>query len=94
MAQHLTEKYTKKMEEEQLLRNPFGAGYKVVILGACLMSLGCILPDRFRATLKRIYPEVGLLRDGLRQMEKALDGPNAYQDGVPYDFGSLDIHEM
>lgn len=94
MVKELIEKYEKETEKEQKLRNPYGAGYKLVILGACFMSLGCTLPDSFRATLKRIYPEVGLMRDAQKQMRKALgDGPRGYKNGQPYDFGSLDANE-
>lgn len=94
MVKELIEKYEKAMEKEQMLRNPYGAGYKLVILGACFISLGCTLPDSFKSTLKRIYPEVGLMRDAQKQMKKALgDGPRGYKNGQPYDFGSLDCNE-
>ncbi|KAF2713548.1 hypothetical protein K504DRAFT_498355 [Pleomassaria siparia CBS 279.74] len=65
--------------------------YAYVLLGACAMTLGCRLPGSYVTMLKKVYTEGGLLRGALRQMKKALFGPNGFENGVPYDFESKDL---
>ncbi|KAK5128910.1 hypothetical protein LTR85_000243 [Meristemomyces frigidus] len=72
-------------------KDTFRPGYVVVLLGACAMSLGCNLPVEFFHHLRISYAHrtrVGLMRDAITQMSKALFGPNGYTNGKPYDFGS------
>jgi hypothetical protein len=64
-----------------------------VLLGACAMTLGCQLPDAYVSMLKKVYTEGGLMRDALKQMRKALFGPDGFKNGVPYDFESKDLVE-
>ena len=67
----------------------FRPGYILVILGACAMSLGCALPTELREYMKMNFEKVGLMRDALVQVRKAL---KEYKDGEEYDFGSKGIH--
>jgi hypothetical protein len=57
------------------------------------MPLGCILPESYLAMLKKGYTEGGLMPDALKQMHKALFGPDGFQNGVPYDFESKGLLE-
>jgi len=75
----------------------FRPGYVVTLLGACAMSLGCTLPTEFFEHLRATYAHrtrVGLMRDAVSQMSKALFGPNGYTNGTAYDFGSKGIDAM
>lgn len=83
---HIINKFAVEIQDKPL-RDPYGPAYQLVIAGACFMSLGCTLPPAFKQWLKQNYTQVGLMRDGLRQMKKALDDV-AFQDGKAYDFGS------
>ena len=82
---------TKKAEmlgppsDSHLFRDPC---YAYVLLGACAMSLGCTLPLDYLNTLKKVYTEGGLMPGALKQMHKALYGPDGFINGVPYDFQS------
>jgi hypothetical protein len=67
--------------------------YEYVLLGACAMTLGCQLPDRCLAMLKIVYTEFSVMPDALKQMRKALLGPDAYKNGEPYDFESKSLIE-
>jgi hypothetical protein len=67
--------------------------YVFVLLGACAMMLGCTLPQSYLVMLKKVYTEGGLMPDALKQMHKALFGPNGFQNGVPYDFECKDLLE-
>ncbi|KAK3700790.1 hypothetical protein LTR37_015762 [Vermiconidia calcicola] len=66
-------------------------GYKFVLLGACGMSLGCKISEHHKSLIKKYYKNVGLMREALKQMGKALD---TYVTGVSYDFESLGLHDM
>ncbi|KAF2770891.1 hypothetical protein EJ03DRAFT_349920 [Teratosphaeria nubilosa] len=69
----------------------FRPHYVFVLLSAAMMSLGIELTVPFFKYLRSIYTDVkkvGLMRDALAQMQKALFGPDGYTSGVPYDFGS------
>ena len=67
--------------------------YELVILGACAMSIGCTLPAGFKEQLKDVYQSVGLMRDAKKQMDKALNGPDGFKDGEPYNFDSPGLDE-
>jgi hypothetical protein len=67
--------------------------YVYVLLGACAMTLGCHLSGSYVAMLKKVYTEGGLMPDALKQMKKALNGPNGYKNGEPYDFASKSLIE-
>lgn len=79
---------TKEQELEFHLQDPC---YVYVLLGACAMTLGCRLPAPYIAMLKKVYTEGGLMPDALKQMKKALFGPDGYTNGTPYDFESKDL---
>ena len=87
-------RYEAKMLANSEKRNGYHHdGYKFILLGACAMSLGCHLPESYKAMMKKHFQSVGLMRDALTQMNKALNGPNGYKDGEPYEFGSLGLHD-
>ncbi|KAJ4300936.1 hypothetical protein N0V90_003025 [Kalmusia sp. IMI 367209] len=67
--------------------------YAYVLLGACFMTLGCELPDTYLNMLKKVYTEGGLMPDALKQMRKALFGPDGFINGVPYNFESKSLIE-
>ncbi|GAB7357830.1 hypothetical protein MBLNU230_g0002t1 [Neophaeotheca triangularis] len=62
-------------------------------MGACAMSTGCILPGNLVDFLKAHYEHAGLMRDGIKQMKKALFGADRYFPGTPYEFGSKDLFD-
>jgi hypothetical protein len=93
LAKLIKEKEDKMLAEEQ---EPFSFRdlcYIYVLLGACAMTLGCQLPDSYISMLKKLYKEGGFMPDAVKQMKKALFGPNGYQNGVPYDFESRGLLE-
>lgn len=67
--------------------------YAYVLVAACAMCLGCTLPSGDLALLKKVYTEGGLMPGALKQMHKALYGPQGYTKGVPYDFESKGLIE-
>ena len=67
--------------------------YAYVLVSACAMSLGCTLPSDDLILLKKVYTEGGLMPGALKQMHKALYGPDGYNNGVAYDFKSKDLLE-
>ena len=71
----------------------FDPCYEYVLLGACAMTLGCTLPESYLSMLKRVYTEGGLMPDALKQMKKALFGPDGFENGTPYDFESEGLLE-
>ncbi|KAK4963726.1 hypothetical protein LTR10_001357 [Elasticomyces elasticus] len=93
--QELIDKYTTKYhaKEEEAFPAP-ESGYILCILGACAMTLGCKLPASFKAELRALYPAVFHLSEAQDQLKKALDGPGGFQDGTPYDFGSVGLQEL
>lgn len=90
--------YVIKEKKAKLLSKPekyafYDPCYAYVLLGACAMTLGCQLPDSYLTMIKKVYTEGGLMPDALKQMRKALFGPNGFQNGVPYDFETKDLLE-
>ncbi|KAL1597178.1 hypothetical protein SLS60_008760 [Paraconiothyrium brasiliense] len=67
--------------------------YELLLLGACAMGLGCTLPSDHLNMLRKVYTEGGLMPGALRQMRKALFGPDGFTNGVPYDFESKGLLE-
>jgi len=57
--------------------------YKLVIIGALAMQLGCHLSSEFRAWLEENYRKVGFMNEGLA----------AYKNEKPHDFGSLGLND-
>ena len=68
-------------------------GYKLVLLGACALSLGCYLPHILIIVMKESSKDVGPKQHALAQIDKALHGPHAYQPGEPYVFGSSNLYD-
>lgn len=81
---------TQDQQLEYMSRDPC---YEYVLLGACAMTLGCHLPDSYIAMLKIVYTEGGLMPDALKQMHRALFGPEGFKNGQPYDFESDSLIE-
>jgi hypothetical protein len=65
--------------------------YKLIILGACAISLGCTLPDAFKTWLEHAHDKVNLMPKGVRQLSKALYGPDGAVPGKPFDLGSAGL---
>jgi hypothetical protein len=68
--------------------------YVYVLLGVCAMTLGCQLPESYINMLKKVYREGGLMPVALKQMKKALFGPDGFKNGVPYDFEVKSFEQM
>jgi hypothetical protein len=68
--------------------------YIYVLLGVCAMTLGCQLPESYISMLKKVYREGGLMPVALKQMKKALFGPDGFENGVPYDFEVKSFEQM
>lgn len=64
--------------------------YKLILLTAVAMQLGCQLPPSLRDFTSTKYRTTKLQRDGIAQMAKAL---RDYKDGTPYDFESKSLVE-
>jgi hypothetical protein len=94
LAEMLAKKETVMLTKKSSATIYAGPGYEFVLLGACAMSLGCVIPEHYMARMRDVYTYAGLMRDGVMQMNEALDGPRAYEDCKPYDFGiaSLDLN--
>ncbi|CZT20886.1 uncharacterized protein RCC_06746 [Ramularia collo-cygni] len=75
--------------ERSFLRDPYGPGYHICILGACAMTLGARISANDRAAMGRHYRSCGLMRDAATQIEHALDPDTGYVNGCPWDFGLL-----
>ncbi|KAF1351354.1 hypothetical protein BDV97DRAFT_398291 [Delphinella strobiligena] len=64
--------------------------YKLMLLTAVAMQLGCQLPRSLRDFTSTNYRSTNLQHDGIAQMGKALRN---YKDGTPYDFESKGLVE-
>lgn len=58
-------------------------GYRLCLLGAAMMRLGCVIRPDFRQSLEELYTKVGFSRNAQVQLRHAL---NIYVDGTPYNF--------
>lgn len=77
------------VKEKEMLKPPKHAwmpGYAFILLGACAMTLGCRIPERYKLSMRKHFLHVDLMETAERQISKALNGPEGYQDGVPYRF--------
>lgn len=70
---------------------PHHPTYVFCLLGACAMTLGCKIPLHFKKRMQHCFLECGMMELAERQMFKALNGPDGYEAGVPYDFESLGL---
>jgi hypothetical protein len=61
----LVKKYKSELRSGNDIRDAWGPGYKLILLGVCFMGLGMVLPVGLRDTMRRIYRVVGLMRDAL-----------------------------
>ncbi|KAK5698623.1 hypothetical protein LTR97_006269 [Elasticomyces elasticus] len=59
--------------------------YKLCILGACAMTLGCTLTTVFKAQLGALYHDTLKMAEARSQMKRALYGPDGFVDGVQYN---------
>lgn len=76
-------------KEKELIDPPKHAwvpGYAFIILGACAMTLGCKIPPQYRAQVQKYFLHIGMMECAERQIFKALNGPEGYEEGVPYEF--------
>lgn len=64
--------------------------YPLVLIAACAMQLGCILPPGFRNDLKSNYQRLELMDDAEVQIRVACD---EYINGKPYNLGSVGLLE-
>lgn len=60
-----------------------GLGYRLCLLGATVMRLGCVVRSDFRQFLEDSHAKVGFFRNAQVQLRHAL---NVYVDGTPYNF--------
>ncbi|THW81921.1 hypothetical protein D6D18_08581 [Aureobasidium pullulans] len=59
------------------------AGYRLCLLGAVMMQLGCRLRSDLRLSMEELHTIVGFSRNAQVQLRHAL---NVYVDGTPYNF--------
>ncbi|THY25783.1 hypothetical protein D6D01_04894 [Aureobasidium pullulans] len=59
------------------------AGYRLCLLGAVMMRLGCRLRSDLRLSMEELHTIVGFSRNAEVQLRHAL---NVYVDGTPYNF--------
>ncbi len=75
----------KVMKETPYLFNlscpPAGGNYCCILLAAAAMRVGATVTDEQRAYLKSQYRGCGLMKEGIEQMEQALQ---KYKSGKPY----------
>lgn len=95
------EKLFAKKHEEMLdpkMRNKSLAprDYAFCFLGACAMSVGCRIPPQYKLEIQKRFLHVGFLETAECQMSQALNGPDSYVEGVPYQADIptevLDVH--
>ncbi|CAK4034331.1 Hypothetical predicted protein [Lecanosticta acicola] len=84
----LIAEYTTAFRNAKSVQHWYGPEYKLVILAACLMTLGCKLPADLKKLVGKLYPHVGLMAEGQQQMAKAL---TQYKEGDLWDFESLGL---
>ncbi|KAF7194577.1 hypothetical protein HII31_04083 [Pseudocercospora fuligena] len=77
-----------RTSEPERLRDPYGPGYFMCILGACGMTLGARLSELDREAMEKYYKDCGLMRDAVKQIGDALDPDTGYVNGCPWDFVS------
>jgi hypothetical protein len=58
-------------------------GYRLCLLGAVVMRLGCVIRPDFRQSLEDLHTKVGFSRNAQVQLRHAL---NVYVNGTPYNF--------
>jgi hypothetical protein len=58
-------------------------GYRLCLLGAVVMRLGCVIRPDFRQSLEELHTKVGFSRNAQVQLRHAL---NVYVNGTPYNF--------
>lgn len=87
--ERVIDKYVAAFRAAKSIEARYGPEYKLVLLAACAMQLGCKLPPDFKKLVKKLYPYVGLMDEGCKQKD-ALD---RYEDGDPFDLGSKGLVE-
>lgn len=88
MDSGVLEKLFAKKEQEMLKpsKSAWHPDYTFVLLGACAMTLGCRIHEHYKLQMQKHFLNVGMLETPERQIFKALNGPDGYQEGVPYKF--------
>ncbi|EME45516.1 hypothetical protein DOTSEDRAFT_128531 [Dothistroma septosporum NZE10] len=79
---------------EWWLKDCYGPGYHLCILGACTMTLGAVLSNQDKAAIRAVYKNCELMRDAVTQLDAALDLHTGYVNGVPWNFGVSSIGEI
>lgn len=60
--------------------------YEFCILGACAMTLGCRISQQNKMLMQKHFLHGQMMETTERQLFEALNGPDGYQEGVPYHF--------
>lgn len=68
-------------------------GYVFCLLGACAMTLGCHIDERYLVKIQAEFLDVGMMEEAEIQLWSAMHGPNGFVDGRPYDFESLNLRD-
>lgn len=73
MLAQMTQKRWKDANDPSKCQDCFSRpDYNLVILGACAMTVGAVLPAELKTFMENNYRKVGLMRDALTQMEIGL----------------------
>ncbi|TIA05371.1 hypothetical protein D6C81_10505 [Aureobasidium pullulans] len=78
-----TENTTQDKDEMWIWPPSRCVGYRLCLLGAVMMQLGCRLRSDLRLSMEELHTIVGFSRNAQVQLRHAL---NVYVDGTPYNF--------
>ena len=78
-----TEKTTQDKDKMWVWPSNRCAGYRLCLLGAVMMQLGCRIRSDLRLSMEELHTIVGFSRNAQVQLRHAL---NVYVDGTPYNF--------
>jgi hypothetical protein len=83
-----------KLRDENNLEGYSRKGYEYVLIGACAMTLGCIIPESVKEGMKERYASMDFIRDALNLIKPAPYRPRSDVAGQMYDFGSQGLEEI
>ncbi|KAF7192537.1 Zinc finger MYND domain-containing protein 10 [Pseudocercospora fuligena] len=90
----MIEKYTAEAAVAKTDKWDYGQReYRLCLMGACFMMLGCNLSDDFLDLLRDKFTGCGFMLDALKQLDSALNRPDGFKSGEPFDLSSPDLVE-
>ncbi|KXT07561.1 hypothetical protein AC578_10195 [Pseudocercospora eumusae] len=90
----MIEKYTAEAAAAKTDKWDYGQReYRLCLMGACFMMLGCNLSDDFLDLLRDKFTGCGFMPDALKQLDAALNRPDGFKSGEPFDLSSPGLVE-